>query len=51
MIKRTEKQVYADNTERLLLIDVRLVEHPDVDDDLARFVARLFLKADAQPAM
>ena len=37
--------------ERFLLIDVLFVEHADVNDDLARFAARLGLKTNAEPAV
>ena len=37
-------QVHADDSERFLLIDVRFVQHPDVDNDLARLTARLGLE-------
>ncbi len=37
--------------ERLLLLDVFLVEQADVDDDLVRFGTRVRLETDAQPAV
>src|ERR1700730_2930902 len=51
MVESAVKKIHSDNAERFLLIDVRLIEHPNVDDNLAWFAARLFLKAHAQPAV
>ena len=51
MIKRAVKQIYSDYTQRLLLIDIRLIEHSDMDDDLARFPARPGLKPHSEPAV
>src|SRR6185436_3679368 len=51
MIESAVKEVYADDAQTLLLIDVCFIKHPDVDNDLARFAAVLLLKADAQPTM
>src|SRR5664279_3176182 len=51
MIERSIKQIHADHAERFLLIDVRLVEHAHVDDDLSRVAASLRLKTNAKPAM
>ena len=44
-------QVHADDPERFLLIDVRFVQHPHVDDDLARLTARFGLEAHPEPAV
>ena len=51
MVESAVKKIHSDNAERFLLIDIRLIEHPDVDDNLARFAARLLLKTHAQPAV
>ena len=51
MVERAVKQIHADDAERFLLIDVRFVEHPDVNDDLARFAARLALETHPEPAV
>ena len=51
IIKRAVKQIHADHAERFLLIDIGLVEHADVDDDLARFRARARLKPNPEPAV
>jgi hypothetical protein len=45
------QEVDADDAERLLLQRGVLVEHPDVDDDLAGLVAGLGLEAHAHPAV
>src|SRR4029079_9807105 len=44
-------QVHPDDSERFLLIDVRLVQHPDVDGDLARTTTRLRVDTKPQPAV
>src|SRR5207253_10666116 len=41
----------SDLAQRFLLIDVRFIEHSDVNDDLARLAPRLRLKAHSQPAV
>ncbi len=51
VIERAVEQVGADDAERLLLEDVFLVEHPDVDDDFARLLERRGLEAHAEPAV
>src|SRR5205085_8694651 len=43
--------IYADDPERFLLVDIRFIEHPDVDDNLARLTAGLLLKTDPEPAV
>ena len=45
------EQVHADDPERLLLQTVFVIEHPDVDQDLAVFIARVSLIFDAHPAV
>ena len=50
-VERAVDQVDPDDAQRLLLLDVLLIEQPDVDDDLVGFGARVRLEADAQPAM
>ena len=50
-IKRAMDEVDADDAQRLLLLDVLLVQHAHVDDDLVRFRARVRLVADAHPAV
>ena len=49
--ERAVQQVDADDAERLLLQRGLDVEHPDVQDDLARLVARVGLELDAHPAV
>ncbi len=51
MIERSIKEVHADDTERFLLLDVRFVKHPHVDDNLAWFTAWLGLKSHTKPAV
>src|SRR6266404_1178923 len=51
MIERTVNQIDSDDAERFLLIDVCLIKHADVDNNLAWFTAVLGLKANAEPAM
>src|SRR5437868_2889605 len=51
MVEGTVDQIDPDNAERFLLIDVCLVKHADVNNNLARFTAVLGLKADPEPAM
>src|ERR1039457_4606886 len=51
MIERSIKEIHADHAQRFLLVDVRLVEHAHVNDDLARVAARLCLKTNAKPAV
>ncbi len=51
MVEGAVNQIHADDSERFLLIDVRFVQHPDVDDDLARLTARLGLETHPQPAV
>ena len=47
MIKGTVKKVDADHSKRLLLVHVRIIEHPNMDNDLIRFSARLALETNA----
>ena len=47
MIERAVEQIHADDAERFLLVDIRFIEHPHVNDDLARFAARFGLKTNA----
>ena len=51
MIEGTVNQIDSDDAERFLLIDVRLIKHADVDNNLARVTTVLGLKANAEPAM
>ena len=51
MIKRAIKEVHADDTKRFLLLHIRFVKHPHVDDNLVWFTARLGLKSHTKPAM
>src|SRR5438270_9236225 len=51
MKERAIEQIHADDPERFLLIDIRFVEHPDMDHDLARLAPRLILETNAQPAV
>src|SRR5438046_8079891 len=51
MIKRAIKEVHTDDTKRFLLLDVRFVKHPQVDDNLVWFTAWLGLKSHAKPAV
>src|SRR5688572_33040294 len=51
MIERPVKEIHSDDAERFLLIDVRFIQHPDVDNDLARLAPRILLETDAQPAV
>src|SRR5450755_163459 len=51
MVESAVEKIHSDNAERFLLIDIRLIEHSDVDDNLARFAARLLLKTHAQPTV
>src|SRR5437868_12238354 len=51
MIEGTVNQVHSDDAERFLLIDIGLVQHADVDDNLARFSSVAGLEANAEPAM
>src|SRR2546423_1500959 len=51
MIERAEKQIHADDSERFLLIDVRFIQHPDMDHDLTRLAARVILETDPEPAV
>ncbi len=50
-VERAVDEVDADDAQRLLLLDVFLIQHADVDDDLVRLGARVRLVADAQPAV
>ena len=45
------KQVHADDTEHFLLFDIGFVEHPHVNDDLARLGAGLALETHPEPAV
>ena len=49
--ERAVQQVDADDAERLLLQRGLGVEHPHVQDDLARLVARVRLELHAHPAV
>ena len=49
--ERAVQQVHPDDAERLLLQRGLVVEHPDVQDDLARLVARVRLELHAHPAV
>ena len=51
MIKRAVNQVHSDNPERFLLLDVRIIEHAHMNDDLARFAATFLLKSNPEPAV
>ena len=51
MIERTVDEIDSDHPERFLLIDVGLINHTDVDNNLAWFTAVLGLETDAEPAM
>ena len=51
IIEGAVKQIYPDYAERFLLIDVRFIEHPHVNDDLTRFPARLALEPNPKPAV
>jgi len=51
MIKRAIKEVHTDDTKRFLLLDVRFVKHPHVDDNLVWFTAWLGLKSHTKPAV
>ena len=44
-------QVHAENAERVLLFQVGVVEHADMQDDLVRYLIRRRLEADADPAV
>ena len=51
IIERAVNQVHPDDAERLLLLDVGFIEHPHVDDDLARLAPRLRLETNPEPAV
>ena len=51
MVERAEEQVHPDDPERFLLVDVRFVEHPHMNDDLTRLAARLRLETHPQPSV
>ncbi len=51
MIERPVKKIHSDDAERFLLVDVRFIQHPDVDNDLARLAPRMLLETDAEPAV
>ena len=51
MIECAVKQIYSDHPERFLLVDVRFVEHANVNDNLARLATRLFLKSHPEPTV
>ncbi len=50
-VERGVNEIDPDDAERLLLLEVLLVQHPDVDEDLRGLRAGLGLEADAHPAM
>src|SRR5579883_3487278 len=47
--KGGEQQIYADDSERLLLQIVLMIQHPHMNDDLAVFVPRMCLIFDTHP--
>ena len=49
--KRTIEQIDADDPEGFLLEGSLVVEHPHVEDDLRRLIARMRLKFHAHPAV
>src|SRR4051812_21906850 len=51
MVERAEKQVHANDSQRFLLIYVPLVEHPNVNHNLAWLATGLVLETDAEPAV
>jgi hypothetical protein len=50
-VDRPVDQVHAHDAERLLLLEIFVIQHADMDDDLGRHVAGTRLEADAHPAM
>ena len=51
MVERAEDDVDAHDAERLLLLDVLVVEHPHVYENLRRLAQRLRLESHAHPAV
>ena len=51
LVKRAVDQVHPDDPERFLLVDVRLVQHSHVDDDLARLAPGFRLITHPEPAV
>src|ERR1043166_845262 len=51
MVEGAIEQVHSHYTKRFLLFDVQFIEHPHVNDDLARLRAWLSLEAHTEPAV
>src|SRR5438046_5270632 len=51
MIKRAVNQVHSNYPQHFLLIDVRFVQHSQMNNDLARFATEFRLKTDSEPAV
>src|SRR5690242_11532588 len=51
LIKRRMEQIHTDDTERFLLLCISLIQHANVNDDLAWLATRLSLKSDTEPSV
>ena len=50
-VERAVDQIHAHDAGGLLLLEIFVVQHADMDDDLGRHVAGTRLEADAHPAV